>query len=40
MSVVYWPDDVGELWGGVYGSAKIFKGEPSATLSSGETFAL
>lgn len=36
VCAVYWPEAVGTLWGGVYGNAKIHKGEPLAVLSSGE----
>jgi hypothetical protein len=36
VTQVQWPEDVGALWGGVYGAAKISKGEPLAVLSSGE----
>jgi hypothetical protein len=37
---VYWPDDVGALWGGIYGNAKILRGSPSAVLASGEVVPL
>lgn len=36
VCAVYWPQPVGSLWGGLYGVAKIVKGEPMAVLSSGE----
>ena len=40
ICIVYWPEPVGDLWGGVYGNAKIHEGEPLAVLSSGEQIAL
>lgn len=40
VCVVYWPEDVGALWSGVYGTAKVHRGEPMAVLSSGERVAL
>lgn len=36
MCAVFWPDSAPALWVGVYGTAKIHKGEPMAVLSSGE----
>lgn len=36
VCAVYWPHDIGALWVGVYGTAKIHRGEPMAVLSSGE----
>lgn len=40
VCAVYWPDDVGALWCGVYGNAKVHKGEPLAVLSSGKRIPL
>lgn len=36
VCLVRWPDDVGPLWTGVYGNAKIQKGEPEAITSDGK----
>lgn len=40
MCRVYWPEPPANLWGGIYGSAKIEQGEPRAVLSSGEVVPL
>lgn len=37
---IYWPDEVGALWEGSYGGAKIHKGEPQAITSDGKRHAL
>ena len=37
---IYWPDEVGEVWLGAYGGAKIHKGEPQAITSDGKRHAL
>lgn len=40
VTQVYWPEDVGPLWRGTYGTAKVFRGEPMAVLSGGTKFSL
>lgn len=40
MCVIYWPEPVGALWGGLYGVAKIRAGSRAAVLSSGEVVPL
>lgn len=37
---VTWPDDVGPLWGGTYGHAKIERGAPGAITADGKRHAL
>lgn len=36
VCIVYWPEPPCDVWGGLCGSAKVYKGEPMAVLSSGE----
>lgn len=37
---VYWPRDVGPLWGGTYGYAVIEQGDPLAVLADGQRIPL
>lgn len=36
VCAVYWPDEAPALWVGTYGTAKVYKGDPLAVLSTGE----
>ena len=40
VCAVWWPDSVGKLWAGIYGTAKIMPGSPAAVLASGEVVPL
>lgn len=40
VCAVYWPEPVGAHWAGVYGTAKIYEGQPLAVTSDGAQHAL
>lgn len=40
VCAVWWPEPVGKLWAGIYGTAKIMPGSPAAVLASGEVVPL
>lgn len=36
MTRIYWPEPVGDVWGGYYGGAKIVSGAPLAVTADGK----
>src|SRR5690606_23026629 len=40
VCIVYWPEPVGDVWGGAYGGAKIRAGAPQAVTSDGKEHAI
>jgi hypothetical protein len=36
VTAVYWPEPVGPLWGGTYGTAKVHEGAACAVTSDGK----